>query len=747
MDSYECTEIINLENLHKLLESSKVSVDHKTYLKKLQGHMKKNTHHSLTFVTSAKLGSRRMGRLYAKYGHPSLQICPRGLRGALGTNYVEIDIVNCFPTVFLQLFQKNNIAVPISLEEYVEDRDAFVAKCNMDKAQVKSHINSVMNFGQTLNPVIEEFGQTFQEAFKALLNLGAYTKYFDYAKARCESLNKLEPFKKAVHFVGSDIERQAIMCIITQFQENGYETSTVIHDGFLLRTNHDPHTLQESVQPMLDSAQRQVESDLGFKVKLAVKTLDFKPEELFDESCAPFADDDMTDHTAAEIFRKYLTDNGYHLRKSNSVIYMYNPNTHLWSDKIVGWRQLASLCLELGVYGQSTPKQNNMWVQLADTYEDESDLLVEMHEACKLKMAWNNGYYDFATAELKPYDEDSHNLGFFDKVKWDWEDHLNEELVSLILNNCVYGVFLKEQGDYLLQALGRAAAGYVEDKLMYIVLGNTNSGKGVLMTLLEKSFGKMVGTFNSGVLAHKQVQDEAKGLSFMVALKDKRFLIGSEASRACVFDSQKINMMASGGDTITARQNNKDEMEFKMCGTGFLFCNDMSKINGLDDSVANRLRFIEPAYSFLSGDMYERKKNQTNVRRADDTIKTWFVKRDDVAATFAQMVCMRYDGNRPVEPACVKRQNNDWLDAEDISEALGKLFETVANNVVPFKDFLKRCMTVESLRTVSANKISRTMSTSFNVKCENATPPHIGRQVKCLLGIRLLGTDDNFCDF
>ena len=201
-------------------------------------------------------------------------------------------------------------------------------------------------------------------------------------------------------------------------------------------------------------------------------------------------------------------------------------------------------------------------------------------------------------------------------------------------------------------------------------------------------------------------------------------------------------MMASGGDTITARQNNKDEMEFKMCGTGYLFCNDMSKINGLDDSVANRLRFIEPSYSFLTGDMYEKRKKQSNIKKADDTIKTHFVKRDDVGATFAQMVCMAYNGERPIEPACVKKQNMEWLDAEDIAEALSKLFEPDTGNIVTCAHFLKKAKQVETLRMVSDNKISRTMKTSFNVKSENMTPPG-GKQQKCYKHIRLIETADD----
>ncbi len=741
--TYECVETISLENLHKLIESTKVSLDHKVFLRKLQTHMKKVPNHSLTFQTNEKIAKLPAGRLYAKYKFPNLQLCPRILRGALAPGYVEVDVVNCFPSIFLWIFRENQMEYPRELEEYVTNRDAFVERVGMDKAVVKNHVNSVMNFGQTLNPVVQAFGERFQECFRQLLTLPAYKKYFDFAKARATTRNPDEPFKKAVHYVGADVEREVVQMCIQQFKNTGFETSTVIHDGFLVRTDQEFEQFQTTVRPLLDRTSEVITNDLGFPVQLSVKELEFNPADVFDDNASAYVDEDLNDHLAAELFRKYLLEHGYHFRKCSNVVYMYDPNTHVWTDKISGWRALAASCGELGAYGTSTPKQNYMWTQLVDSFPDEPDLLIEFHEASLMKMAWENGWYDFTAGQFKPYDDDSYLHGFFDKVKWEWSDELDQEIVDEILTKCIYGVFEREQGDYMLRTLGRAAAGYVADKLMYIILGNTNSGKGVLMTLLEKAFGKMVGTFNSGVLAHKAVQDEAKGLSFMVALKDKRFLMGSEASRSCVFDSQKINMMASGGDTITARQNNRDEMEFKMSGTGFLFCNDMSKINGLDDSVANRLRFIEPVYSFLSGEMYERKKNQSNVKKADDTIKTHFVKRDDVAATFAQMVCMAFTMERVHEPAQVVRQNREWLDAEDISEALSKLFEEMPNHKVSAKQFIRRCQTVESLRLVSANKITRTMKTSFNIKCENARVTGLSKPEKCYIGIKLVGDDDN----
>jgi len=741
---YSCNETIDMENLHRLLQSEKITEQHKVYLKKLKNTMKKESQHALTFVTTEKIGKKPTGRLYPKSDNnrhcSSLQDCPRALRGALGTSYVEIDIVNCFPTLFRQIFAQNHIPVPCQLAQYVDERDEFIAATGHDKDEVKRAFNCVMNFGFSNIPLVAVFGTCFKDSFKQLCDLPFYKKYVDLGKARSETQNIDEPYKKAVHFVGADVERHVVLAATMCLRESGYDTSTLIHDGFLVHTESPFEQFRDEVKPDLERSERYIFAETGYNVKLAPKCLAYEPSELFDDTATPMVEEDLTDARAAELFTVYMRERQYHVRKSCQTLYMYDPLAHVWNDKVDGWRKLCSECEDLGVYGRATHKQNAMWVQFEDSLKDEPDLQFEFADEAKHKMPFNDGYFDFQLRRMVEYDDDSYIHMFRQKLPWNWEP-INELLQQEILDKCIYGVYGKEQGDFLLAILGRAAAGYVEDKMMYIILGNTNSGKGVFITLLEKAFGKgFVGTFNSGVLAHKVVADEAKGLSFMVALKDKRFLVGSEASRACVFDSLKINMLCSGGDTICARQNCKDEMEFKMCGTAFMFCNDMSKINGLDDSVANRLRFIEPRWSFLAGAEYQRKRHQTNVKLADDSIKTVFVKRPDVAQTFAQMVCLAYTDDRPREPTQIVQQNSDWLNAEDITETLKRVFELQQGGLVPAEDFYKKCQEIESLRHISQNKITRTMRDAFGIKVEKVTCNNSRgsrKQQRCYVGIML----------
>ena len=737
MDTYSCIEHINVENLNRLIRLGNIPDQTRNYLQNLKKHLKKESFHQVEFSTKKeqKIRNQSTGRMYPKRSHPSLQDCPKKLRGLLADQYSEIDVKNCFPTIFNHLFRQNNIECPM-LHQYVSDRDGFIAQLEMNTELAKKAVGIVMNYGQFPQEPFITFGQEFRSAFEQLLEFDYYKKYKDFGASRAETDDPNEKYRKAVHYVGADVERACVTYAIEFFTDIGHDVSTIIHDGFLVK-------LQDVDEATVQDASDYVTQKTGVPITLAHKPLTYDLSVFDDEERSLEPTDKLTDAQACEIFSKYCFDMGYHFAKCNSDIYVYNPTTNLWSAKVDGWRTLCASCVELGEHGQSTAKQSLLWAQFIDKIPDNPDLLKEFHDQSFMKLAFNDGIYDFEHKKFTRFDDSSYLCGFIHKLKWNFVQDEDEEVIKEIYDKVIHGVFGEEQGDYLMAGLSRALAGYIYDKLMYIILGSTNSGKGVLSTLLENACDKYVGCFNSGVLCHKNVNDEAKGLSFLVPLKDKRIVIGNEASRSAVFDSQRINMMASGGDTICARQNNKDETEMKLACTVFLFCNDMSKINGLDDSVANRLRFLEPQFTFLAGMQYNKRKRQPNVREADDTIKTVFVKRPDVCAAFVSHLCHIFRTERPVEPASVVQQTNEWTEADDVIELLQGMFVYEEGSNVRVSDFFEACKRVPCLAHMSDNKIGRFMKNSCGVESSVKREAR-NKSMRFYLNIRLVVEYDDF---
>jgi hypothetical protein len=65
-----------------------------------------------------------------------------------------------------------------------------------------------------------------------------------------------------------------------------------------------------------------------------------------------------------------------------------------------------------------------------------------------------------------------------------------------------------------------------------------------------------------------------------------------------------------------------------------------------DDATRNRLVFIEMCHRYLEGDKYECFKHLQYVLLGNNSIKLW-VKRAEVGAAFAYMVCTANVGTRP----------------------------------------------------------------------------------------------------
>jgi hypothetical protein len=63
------------------------------------------------------------GRLFAKSA--SLQGLPREIRGAIGTDYCDVDMKNAHPTILLQYCKVNDIKA-VWLEKYVNNREEIL---------------------------------------------------------------------------------------------------------------------------------------------------------------------------------------------------------------------------------------------------------------------------------------------------------------------------------------------------------------------------------------------------------------------------------------------------------------------------------------------------------------------------------------------------------------------------------------------------------------------------------------------
>jgi phage/plasmid-associated DNA primase len=672
MESYTCTEHIHTDNLKRILKANKIEDEEQLkMLNKLYKSVCRDGKQSIEFITKEKFSKvKAIGRLYPKYNRPSLQGLKRNVRKALAHHrYTDCDIKNAHPVLMHQVFEKENIECKL-LTEYVNNRERF-----LEYAPKKEWTRMLNNGGPRsyASQLEKDFWSDVIVASVELFNKPDYQIYHKIAQIR----NPDNKIGYAVSALATDIERKCITTAIQSIQEQGFKTGTIIHDGFLIEALEidDKH---------FRTAENEIRDRVGFNVELVKSQLnDFDPDELWDKEHENIEPEiELNDASAAKEFIKFMDELGHHFTKCCGTFLWFNPTIGLWkecpkADELRTFMNGAEHG-RLGAYSQFVSKQDNLFTMLKAFTEEDPTFFVKAPQTTYHKLAYNNGIYNFETKQLEDF---NHEVRFFNKLEWDWETLTpdNLKLADEIRQKIIYGTFDKERGDYYEKVLARSLAGEVQDKNFFIVTGDGNSGKGVNSDLLENAFGDFVGVFNSGNLTKKVKGDDTeKTLGFMTQLKNKRIVYANETSPDCVFDAGMIKTFASGGDTIKARPLFKDPQTFKLECSPFLFCNDFNTIRGADDATSNRLRFLESQYAYLTGSNYENKKKNPNVRLGDDNIKNVFIKRQDVLKTFALMICNSYSTSKPIEPDCVQRETQEWVQHDDM--------ETIIDNLVEFDE-------------------------------------------------------------
>ena len=120
MLTYSCNEIINTQNLDKIIQAKRIDTKQITTLKKLRTRLKAQDgfSHKVSFTPNSKL---KVGRLWPTT--PSIQGLQRDARKALTCDtYTDIDMVNAHPCILSQLFKRHDINSP-QLDEYINNRE------------------------------------------------------------------------------------------------------------------------------------------------------------------------------------------------------------------------------------------------------------------------------------------------------------------------------------------------------------------------------------------------------------------------------------------------------------------------------------------------------------------------------------------------------------------------------------------------------------------------------------------------
>lgn len=214
---------------------------------------------------------------------PGLQRAPGWVRRLCSHKYYhDVDIVNCFPVLLLQLQEKVGVTIdPVNLRRYVAEREAVLAEDmaqipGLTRKEAKSQYLKVM-FGsnelQYKTSFLLQYKNEIEYIREHLWHMSEYRPMKDYAESnRREQPNVKSSF---LSLVITTVERTIVETAMRRMEEDdiGYKVDTYVFDGFMVRKKPSVDEIPAHCFELLKSA---VEEKTGYSVSFIEKSL--KPQ-------------------------------------------------------------------------------------------------------------------------------------------------------------------------------------------------------------------------------------------------------------------------------------------------------------------------------------------------------------------------------------------------------------------------------------------------------------------------------------
>ena len=752
MNAYSCREIINTENLDRIIKAKRLDTGQLTQLQRLRKRLKEHDGyaHKVDFALNPQ---ERRGRLYPKRGASSVQGLKRDVRKALThDSYTDIDMVNAHPCILSQLFKRHGLECPY-LDEYIASREEHLESVmriiddtiaallddtpknrvikrehaskssSLRRDEAKTQFLRVMYGGRPDTLCIETrdkhtffidwmppnflrlFHKEFQQNSTTLLSLDEFKTYLK---------DNRNPLGTGMSLLAQDIERRIISVAIQTFNQNEYTTGTIIHDGFLVES-------LDVKDEVLRKAEQAVKLMKGYDIKLEKKSLkDFNEECLWgttgdDDGEEEFQSESDTD--IARHFIAFMEEKGHAFTRSEGEVFWFNPDHGIYLTGLRQLRVYMNDCPRLPTDRRGkTEEQNKLVKQIESIVNDDPEFRNKVVHTTYRKIAFKNGYYDCDKKALCDYNRDVY---FLMKGSIDFEES-DEFVRQEVWDKLFMGVFgTEEVSKYMLQSFARAMAGEIKDKRLFFIIGEPNSGKGTITEVFRLVFASQFNTLNAqDFCAKKSDGNSALSNQHLVQGRDKRIAFLNETSRARgqEWNAQAIKVFSNGGESISGRLNYDREAKcFINQQTGFCNMNDTPKINGFQSDVKVRCVAVRTAYSYLSPADYGEKTAKSFEKVADENIKDGFLRRPEVLQAFAQLVCEGYVSQRPVMPESIKRETDECFEEEDEETKIKSLFEYVKweGSEEKYRPFVTKRQLVRKLEEngvhLSTNRLTRHM--------------------------------------
>lgn len=583
--------------------------------------------------------------------------------------YHDLDIVNCHPTVALQLFQRHGLPAPL-LQRYVSDKDVWQQRLQeltqQPKDDVKKLLLSMLNVGYVetwrdkvfytgpLPAEIQDLRDEIKRNRDALLELEPYCQVLRW----CEASEKRKPRRSAWSILLQDIERRIMECLVQAAEADDWVISAHVYDGFMAQQRGDT-----PLQPhVMDAWCREAHAKTGFQVQLAIKLppaedplahLDGKvllpSAVLYPGEAEPVADaaESESEPFAAESDKDaalYFIDKyGQRLRRCQGKLYMRNGLAE-WKEGDKAMDLLQEVILREDVRymsGKAFTGNLRHAVNVSKAVYKllpETDLFPDAFRTstyCKLCFA--DGVVNMVTHEFLPWEQaqDVHTAIVINRR---FPQARDEVLMLEVDERLFKGTFGADQSPCAKNVLASGVAGQVDKKNWGAFIGPRNAGKSML---LEKALPAALGDYVCSVKGENFIMprdptgDQARRMHWMHKMQHARIcrvseIFVDEDNKAIKLNGALIKSIV-GGDEQGSREIFEKESKYFLQATLIMAANELPPIKPAD-TAENLVLFACP-YRYVT----KEEKAQldpdcvdSSLRIRDPHMQEW-VSRQDVA--------------------------------------------------------------------------------------------------------------------
>jgi phage/plasmid-associated DNA primase len=280
-------------------------------------------------------------------------------------------------------------------------------------------------------------------------------------------------------------------------------------------------------------------------------------------------------------------------------------------------------------------------------------------------ICFTNGTYDLDLDIFK----DNNPLDYiticthYDYIKSNEED---KEFVFNYLNKVISD---PEKLQVLLLTLASGLRGVTLEKFIILTGAGRNSKDTLITYIMKAVLGNYYYLGNTASITNIIKEGVNVGLA---NLEDKRFAVYNEPAKDHTIKISTVKYL-TGTNSINTRGLYSSKTDISICPTMFLLCNDIPKLDAVDDAIKERLVIIHFDSLFREADYFvenEIKEGENNIYLCDDNVKSpEFLNKMKVP--FMNVLLDYYkifksNGYKlGTMPDCIKKETNKYMVTSD----------------------------------------------------------------------------------